>query len=125
MRNNSLRIISCTAILALLVLGGCVTPRDLPPRWQTGKVPTYPAGLKASGTEGFVTVAYRVLVDGTVRDPEVIAAQPPGVFDDAALRAVATWQYRPAERGGVAVEAERVVSTLRFSQGGAAAYRGL
>jgi protein TonB len=43
-----------------------------------------------------VTVKFTVQTDGSVTNPTVTDAKPRrGVFDDAALRAVARWKFQP------------------------------
>jgi protein TonB len=44
----------------------------------------------------------------------VVEAQPKGVFDDAALKAIARWRYNPRVEGGVAVERVGVRTIIRF-----------
>jgi protein TonB len=57
--------------------------------------PTYPAVAKRRRIEGYVTVQFTVTRQGQVRDPQVIAAQPSGVFERAALDAIRRWRFRP------------------------------
>lgn len=104
----------------LVVLGGCAMTGSRPSdelQWLEGARPVYPAEARAEGIEGTVVVEYRVSAEGEVRDPRVVRAQPPGVFDQAALTAVRTWRYRPHRRDGEAVEVPGVRSTLRFRLG--------
>jgi TonB family protein len=55
--------------------------------------PVYPPAAAAAGVEGFVELRFSVSPTGTVIDPEVVASEPPGVFDEAALAAVDRWRY--------------------------------
>lgn len=59
--------------------------------------PKFPAQAAREGiTSGEVTVKFTVQPDGTVTDTSVIAAKPRrGVFDDAAMRAVLKWKFKP------------------------------
>jgi protein TonB len=57
--------------------------------------PSYPAKARRRGIEGYVTVRYTITQSGDVRDAEVIGADPPGVFNMAAINAVRSWRYRP------------------------------
>ena len=60
--------------------------------------PDYPPAAAAAGIEGFVDVRFSVSPSGTVIAPQVVAAEPAGVFDAAALAAVSRWRYtQPAE----------------------------
>lgn len=67
--------------------------------------PDYPAAAKKRRTEGWVELQFLVGVDGIPRQIEVLRAQPPSMFDRAAVRAVSRWKFKPAERGGASVEA--------------------
>jgi TonB family protein len=68
--------------------------------------PQYPAA--ASGTDGFVELSFAVTALGLVENASVTAAEPRGVFEQAALAAVARWRYS-AEEGR-----EPVTLTHRF-----------
>jgi protein TonB len=74
----------------------------------------YPIEAKQKKVEGIVVVRYGVSEDGRVVNARVERADPPGVFDDAALKAVRSWHYNPAIRNGVPVAVDNVLSTVRF-----------
>ncbi len=57
--------------------------------------PVYPAQALRNGTKGWVELAFTVTSNGSVRDIEIVAAEPRGVFDSAASDAVAAWRFRP------------------------------
>ena len=63
--------------------------------------PEYPQRALARGIEGWVLVSFMIAATGTVADPMVVDANPPGVFDAAALRAVMRYRYRPQIVAGV------------------------
>ena len=63
--------------------------------------PEYPQRALARGIEGWVLVSFTIAATGTVADPMVVDASPPGVFDAAALRAVMRYRYRPQIVAGV------------------------
>ena len=67
-------------------------------------------------------VRYDIGDDGAVENLVLVASDPPGVFDAAALAAVAQWRYRPATLDGAPVRVSGVVSTLRFALDGAERY---
>jgi periplasmic protein TonB len=73
--------------------------------------PDYPPGIN---TEGWVKVQYSITASGSVRDPFVVDASPKGVFDAAALKAIARWRYTPKIEGGVAVERVGLQTLIRF-----------
>lgn len=66
--------------------------------------PIYPRRAAEQGKEGSVTVRFRVGTAGQVIAPEVIAADPPGWFERAALKAVRKWKYKPKVVDGRPVE---------------------
>jgi protein TonB len=53
--------------------------------------------------------------NGTVEDVEVRNASPADVFDDAAIRAIRGWRFKPVERNGERVS-QRAMVRLRFAQ---------
>ncbi|TAM61840.1 MAG: TonB family protein [Rhodanobacter sp.] len=55
--------------------------------------PTYPPDALRRGIEGRVVVEFGLAPDGGVRDLRVIHAEPAGVFDQAAMRAMRGWKY--------------------------------
>jgi protein TonB len=76
--------------------------------------PDYPPRAQSRGIEGYVIVQFTITATGTVRDATVVEAQPRGIFDDAALKAIARWRYNPKVEGGVAVERVGVRTRLTF-----------
>lgn len=73
----------------------------------------YPPSARAKGITGAVTLSILVTNTGEVRDVRVLSSEPPGVFDDAALKSVEGWKFQPAQYQGAPV-AVRVEQTLRF-----------
>lgn len=55
--------------------------------------PIYPQAALVHGIEGRVVVEFDLTADGRVHDPSVIDADPAGVFDRAAVRAMRGWKY--------------------------------
>jgi TonB family protein len=55
--------------------------------------PAYPAAARERGIAGYVDVEFAVTPLGDVQNARVTASQPTGVFDNAALAAVARWRY--------------------------------
>ena len=75
--------------------------------------PVYPPQALRDGTRGWVELEFTVAPNGTVRDIEVVSAEPRGVFDRAASDAVAAWRFRPRVVNGQPV-AQRSTVTMRF-----------
>jgi protein TonB len=57
--------------------------------------PQYPPAAYRDGTSGEVQVEFTVNTDGSVSNARVIHADPPRVFDRAALTAVKRWRFQP------------------------------
>jgi TonB family protein len=60
--------------------------------------PNYPAKALNNKLEGWVDVEFTVSEAGKVQDVAVRAASVPGVFEDAAVKAVSQWRYQPILR---------------------------
>ena len=77
----------------------------------------YPAAARADGIEGRVVVRYDITVAGTVANAVVVESEPPSVFDDAALKTVRSWHFRPMVDRGEVVPAPARISELVFRLG--------
>ena len=76
--------------------------------------PDYPQRALSRGIEGWVLVEFTITPSGTVADPKVIDADPKGIFEEPALKAIARWKYNPKVEEGVAVERRGIRVVLRF-----------
>lgn len=76
--------------------------------------PVYPRHALARGLEGYVVVEFVVTDTGRVADPRVIEADPQGMFDQAALRAVKAYQYKPKKVDGEPVSVTGVRQKFTF-----------
>jgi TonB family protein len=79
--------------------------------------PLYPAKAEAKQTEGWVELDFTVVESGEVRDIAVHAANPPGVFDSAAINALSQWRYRPVLKDAKPA-AQRSRIRIRFTLAG-------
>jgi len=70
--------------------------------------PAYPADALRDNVEGTVTLYAVIHVDGTVSGIKVLNGVDPRL-DDAAVRALSRWQFRPGTKNGDPVELEAVV----------------
>lgn len=75
--------------------------------------PQYPPRALRSGIEGSVTVEFTIAKDGTVKDPEIVEADPAYIFNDAVLRAVRRWKFEPETYQGEKIE-QRARQIVRF-----------
>ena len=76
--------------------------------------PEYPGRARASGTTGWVDLAFDVEADGSVTHVAVLGSDPKDVFDAAAVAALRRWRYQPAERDGQPV-VQRAQLRIRFA----------
>lgn len=60
----------------------------------------YPRGALAKNIEGWVSLSYMVTAEGKVTGVKVLDSSPTGVFDEAAVRALARVRYKPMLQGG-------------------------
>jgi protein TonB len=78
-----------------------------------GSEPVYPPQALRNGTSGWVELEFTVTSSGAVRDVQVVAAEPDGVFDGAASDALAAWRFEPRVVNGQPVS-QRSTVTMRF-----------
>ena len=76
--------------------------------------PIYPRKALTRGIEGYVLVEFVVTETGTVRNPVVLFADPPGFFERAAVTAVLKFKYKPKVAGGKPVAVSGVRSRIVF-----------
>ena len=63
----------------------------------------YPRRAQNNGIEGRVFLRFTVDKDGNVRDPQVVSAEPEGVFEQAALDSIVKYKLTPAKKDGKCV----------------------
>lgn len=76
--------------------------------------PTYPTRAAQRGIEGWAQVAFTVTETGGVRDVRVVDADPPGMFDQASIRAAERFRFQPRVVNGQPVEVPNVQYVFRF-----------
>jgi len=79
--------------------------------------PVYPRRAAEVGVEGYVIVQYTVTTQGTTKDVIVIAADPKGYFERAAVRAAQKYKYKPRVINGQPVEVPGVKTKITFQFG--------
>ena len=77
-------------------------------------VPEYPPRAAAREIEGWVKVQFSITSTGLVRDAFVVEAEPEGWFEDAALKTIARWRYKPRVADGVPVDRIGMQTVIRF-----------
>ena len=76
--------------------------------------PVYPSRAQSRGIEGWVLLQFTVTETGAVRDPVVLEAEPSGIFDEAAKRAVVKFKYKPRVENGRPIEVPGVQHLITF-----------
>ena len=104
----------CTLVLGLLASCALQQPDNQTLRLVEGSAPVYPADLRVKGVGGRVTVQYDVTPQGQVVNVQVVASEPPGLFDAAALEAVGSWRFRPRVRDRQIESVVGLISSLEF-----------
>ena len=101
-------------------LAGLLPALDFAPAWDGEALallrvlPTYPPHAAARGIEGWVLLEFTIAASGAASAIRVLDSEPPGVFEDAARRALARWKYRPQQRDGKAFARRGVRQMIRF-----------
>lgn len=103
-----------TACLTLLCLA-CLSlhAAKTAPQFLNGPQPIYPAALKKQGTMGDAKILTRIDATGAVTETSVKSATH-AEFGAAAVDAVKTWRFKPAEENGQPV-ATAVTIPVRFT----------
>ena len=78
------------------------------------KAAIYPRRALVRGIEGYVVLEFTVTRAGGVHDPKVIEANPPRIFDQAAIDAVRQFRYIPRVVNGEPVQVTGVTNRIAF-----------
>ncbi len=77
--------------------------------------PEYPPLARRRGCEGSVVLAFEIMPDGTCGEVRVNETSGHKILDEAALRAVRGWRFKPATRAGLPIAAtQRIRFTFRL-----------
>jgi periplasmic protein TonB len=68
-------------------------------------LPPYPRAARRRGLEGRLVLRVTVTAEGKPRIVKVLESSGHALLDDAAVRAVARWQFEPGRRGATPVQA--------------------
>ncbi|NIJ23206.1 energy transducer TonB [Sphingomonas japonica] len=90
-----------------------LSPATRDTRYARDFQPDYPAAERRAEREGQATVRVRIGIDGRVKQVERVAATSDAFFEATRRRALSSWRFRPATRGGVPVESWQTL-TVRF-----------
>lgn len=57
--------------------------------------PRYPAQAARNRLSGTVIVEFEITPDGSVTNPRVVRSEPSNIFDEAAVKAILRWKFKP------------------------------
>ncbi|MDB9997260.1 energy transducer TonB [Gammaproteobacteria bacterium] len=75
--------------------------------------PRYPRNALLKNQEGVVVIELLVDEGGSVVTAKIVNANPPGVFNAAAIQAVLKWKFKPRVLNGIAIQ-QRGLTTIEF-----------
>ncbi|WP_324779289.1 energy transducer TonB [Thiobacillus sedimenti] len=78
---------------------------DVQPRALREIRPDYPDAADRQRLSGTLRLQLKLEADGRVSDVDVVSANPPGVFDDSAVKAFRDARFSPAQKNGRPVRA--------------------
>ncbi len=76
--------------------------------------PEYPEIARKAGVEGQVIMQIVVDEEGNVLQADVVFAQPAGIFEEAAVKAMLQWKFKPAKQRDKAIKV-RMGQRMDFS----------
>ena len=76
--------------------------------------PVYPRRAQTRGIEGYVILEFIVTRTGSVINPVIVEAKPPGIFDRAAINAALKFKYKPKVVNGEAIDVAGVRNRITF-----------
>ncbi|NNC99447.1 MAG: energy transducer TonB [Gammaproteobacteria bacterium] len=91
-------------------------PKIIPAKIIKRSSPRYPARALNKNIEGWVELSFQINKEGLPFNIAVLQAEPTGMFESSALKAVRRWRFTPArnENTGQAVEGEAITTRVRF-----------
>lgn len=93
-----------------------IAAKIIPAEVVSQAVPRYPNRALNRGVEGWVEVTFFVDTNGAPFDIKVAAAEPKGLFENSAIKAVKKWRFDPAriEETGEAVTSKPLTTKVQF-----------
>lgn len=76
--------------------------------------PVYPPRALRAGIEGAVTAEFTIDTNGSVKDIDIVKAEPPNVFERAVITAIKKWKFSPQIVDGKTVE-RRARQEIKFT----------
>lgn len=93
---------------------GSIGAASAVPDYLVNPPPAYPFSSRKLGEEGTVLLAVEISPDGGVNSLSIRNSSGYSRLDEAALKAVRRWRFKPARIGGIAVS-DKVEVPIRFA----------
>ncbi|MCR8921341.1 TonB family protein [Dasania sp. GY-MA-18] len=77
--------------------------------------PNYPERARRKGIEGYVDLVFDLSATGQTLNIRILDAQPRGYFEQASIRALKKWKYKPAMEDGVAIAISNMTTRISYS----------
>jgi hypothetical protein len=111
-------------LVLLLVLGASPLPAQAQdefaaPRPLTSPLPPQPTNARGVPVEGWVTIRYSVLANGTPSNVRAVNFMPPSIDPAPTIATVSQWTFSPGLRDGQPIDWHNTETVVTFrSQGG-------
>ena len=107
-RNRAIQILTAGGLLLLSTLWVSIATAqeyeasevDTPPKLVRSMPVTYPPLAEKQEIEGRVVVRVLINSKGKAEKMEVVESEPENLFDEAAMKSLKYWQFRPGILGG-------------------------
>ena len=76
--------------------------------------PIYPERARSLGISGYCVVKYTLTTTGAVSDPVAVDCLPKGIFEQASVKAIAKFKYRPRMEAGMPLEVSGLINKFTF-----------
>lgn len=77
--------------------------------------PDYPQSALRRGIEGYVDLLFDVTASGKTENIRILDADPPGVFERAAIKALQKWKYKPPMENDVPYAQPDMTTRISFA----------
>lgn len=94
------------------IMGKAAADTDAVPMVRVN--PMYPPEARQQRLEGWVRMEFSISKSGSVMNAKVLSSKPPGIFDEAALKAISKWKYKAKVVDGERVERHGIKVKLKF-----------
>jgi len=77
--------------------------------------PRFPGRARRTSVSGFTIVQFDLDDKGNTINPKKIVSWPQGVYEEAALKSLKSWEYSPRVEGETDADRKNLITTIRFN----------